>query len=411
MAPGRKRGKAAAARQEWKVGDLVLAKVKGFPAWPAQISTPEKWGQSHDPRKVFVYFFGTDQIGFCSPDAIQAFTQETKKHLSSKCQGKGTDFVRAVEQIVEVYEKLNMERQEDGQNTVDEEVKIDGRRGSTRKLQGKKGNRSQASQYPPEFLNVVPDAEEDSYTQRDQAFVAKGKDIENRIQGLEDLQKIAKVGTDRKASNDQNNQISSVNKSVKKRGRLLSENHNIQKRKPPRRIPKSEPEMSENRKNNNICAQATKVKQDIKNKKRGVKKLADSKDLCQDDGDEGAIISRGNLFQNDGDEGAIISLGQDEKAFRFPVRTSDIDLNKSEVEVQDKIPSEGGTQLQGESWKTNDASEVLKSLGDGQMEAIRIPTNQNVTGSNEGVEHREALQDMQVNFASHEKKQCCFSIY
>ena len=40
MAPSRKRGggkAAASARREWKVGDLVLAKVKGFPAWPAAV--------------------------------------------------------------------------------------------------------------------------------------------------------------------------------------------------------------------------------------------------------------------------------------------------------------------------------------------------------------------------------------
>ena len=39
MAPSRKKGgaKAAAARRQWKVGDLVLAKVKGFPAWPAAV--------------------------------------------------------------------------------------------------------------------------------------------------------------------------------------------------------------------------------------------------------------------------------------------------------------------------------------------------------------------------------------
>ena len=59
-------------------------------------------------------------VFFCSPDTIEAFTHETKKHISSKCQGKETDFVRAVEQIVEVYEKLKMERQEDNQSTIDE---------------------------------------------------------------------------------------------------------------------------------------------------------------------------------------------------------------------------------------------------------------------------------------------------
>lgn len=43
MAPSRRKGaskaaQAAAARRQWKVGDLVLAKVKGFPAWPATVS-------------------------------------------------------------------------------------------------------------------------------------------------------------------------------------------------------------------------------------------------------------------------------------------------------------------------------------------------------------------------------------
>lgn len=28
---------AAAAQQQWKVGDLVLAKMRGFPAWPAMV--------------------------------------------------------------------------------------------------------------------------------------------------------------------------------------------------------------------------------------------------------------------------------------------------------------------------------------------------------------------------------------
>ena len=63
---------------------------------------------------------------FCNPGAIEAFTHETNKYLLSKCQGKLTEFVRrAVEQIVEVYEKLKMERQEDNQSTIDElEVNI-----------------------------------------------------------------------------------------------------------------------------------------------------------------------------------------------------------------------------------------------------------------------------------------------
>ncbi|MCI28088.1 HUA2-like protein 3 [Trifolium medium] len=43
MAPGRRKGakKSTAATsvtcRHWNVGDLVLAKVKGFPAWPATL--------------------------------------------------------------------------------------------------------------------------------------------------------------------------------------------------------------------------------------------------------------------------------------------------------------------------------------------------------------------------------------
>lgn len=38
MAPSRRKGSSkAAAGRKWEVGDLVLAKVKGFPAWPATV--------------------------------------------------------------------------------------------------------------------------------------------------------------------------------------------------------------------------------------------------------------------------------------------------------------------------------------------------------------------------------------
>jgi PWWP domain len=44
MAPSRRKKSSAAAvaaaAAQWKVGDLVLAKMKGFPAWPAMVTLP-----------------------------------------------------------------------------------------------------------------------------------------------------------------------------------------------------------------------------------------------------------------------------------------------------------------------------------------------------------------------------------
>ncbi|XWS46789.1 hypothetical protein CRYUN_Cryun14cG0098300 [Craigia yunnanensis] len=124
MAPSRRKGSskaaaAAAARRQWKVGDLVLAKVKGFPAWPATVSEPEKWGYSSDWKKVLVYFFGTQQIAFCNPADVEAFTEEKKQSLLIKRQGKGADFVRAIQEIIDSYEKSKKQDQVDNFNSAD----------------------------------------------------------------------------------------------------------------------------------------------------------------------------------------------------------------------------------------------------------------------------------------------------
>ncbi|KAE9589203.1 putative PWWP domain-containing protein [Lupinus albus] len=113
MAPSRRRVSskaAAAACREWKIGDLVLAKLKGFPAWPATVSEPEKWGYKTDLKKVLVHFFGTQQIAFCNPADVEAFTEEKKQSLVKR-QGKGADFVRAVREIVDSYDRLKKEEE------------------------------------------------------------------------------------------------------------------------------------------------------------------------------------------------------------------------------------------------------------------------------------------------------------
>ncbi|VFQ75013.1 unnamed protein product [Cuscuta campestris] len=106
MAPGRKRGaKGVKTTSELSIGDLVLAKVKGFPAWPAKISRPEDWEKPPDPKKYFVHFFGTGEIAFVAPADIQPFSSELKSKLSARHPGKGQIAV-AVKDICAEFEEL-----------------------------------------------------------------------------------------------------------------------------------------------------------------------------------------------------------------------------------------------------------------------------------------------------------------
>ncbi|KAI4328647.1 hypothetical protein L6164_020983 [Bauhinia variegata] len=107
MAPARRRGaNKAKANGQLRLGDLVLAKVKGYPAWPAKISRPEDHEKVPDPKKYFVQFFATKEIAFVAPVDIQAFTNEVKNKLSARCQGKTTVFAQAVKEICTAFDEL-----------------------------------------------------------------------------------------------------------------------------------------------------------------------------------------------------------------------------------------------------------------------------------------------------------------
>ncbi|KAK4403166.1 ENHANCER OF AG-4 protein 2, partial [Sesamum angolense] len=132
MAPGRKRGaKGVKTKNELSLGDLVLAKVKGFPAWPAKISRPEDWERVPDLKSTLSSSLGHQRysrwrIGwslsnkyqfdvydklraFVAPADIQAFTIEAKNKLSARCQGKTVKyFAQAVKEICEEFEELQL---------------------------------------------------------------------------------------------------------------------------------------------------------------------------------------------------------------------------------------------------------------------------------------------------------------
>ena len=57
---------------------------------------------------------------FCNPADVEEFTEEKKESLLTKRQGKGADFVRAVQEIVDSYEELKKQDQVDDFNSAND---------------------------------------------------------------------------------------------------------------------------------------------------------------------------------------------------------------------------------------------------------------------------------------------------
>ena len=69
----------------FKDGDLVFAKVKGYPAWPARVSQPV----DEKGLKYHVFFYGTYETAVVPRDTIWIYNQETKeKYGKQKRKGK-----------------------------------------------------------------------------------------------------------------------------------------------------------------------------------------------------------------------------------------------------------------------------------------------------------------------------------
>ena len=69
----------------FKSGDLVFAKVKGYPAWPARVTNPA----DEKGLKYHVFFYGTYETAVVPKDGIWIYSQATKdKYGKQKRKGK-----------------------------------------------------------------------------------------------------------------------------------------------------------------------------------------------------------------------------------------------------------------------------------------------------------------------------------
>ncbi|XP_059058871.1 PC4 and SFRS1-interacting protein [Achroia grisella] len=76
--------------REYKSGDFIFAKVKGYPAWPARVQRP-------NGKKYFVYFYGTGETANLPPNMIFDYAENKDKFLTKTV--KRRDFNDGVKQI------------------------------------------------------------------------------------------------------------------------------------------------------------------------------------------------------------------------------------------------------------------------------------------------------------------------
>uniref|UniRef100_A0A8C2IKW5 HDGF like 2 n=1 Tax=Cyprinus carpio TaxID=7962 RepID=A0A8C2IKW5_CYPCA len=57
----------------FRPGDLVFAKMKGYPHWPARIEDVAEGAVKPPPNKVPIFFFGTHETAFLAPKDLFAF--------------------------------------------------------------------------------------------------------------------------------------------------------------------------------------------------------------------------------------------------------------------------------------------------------------------------------------------------
>nr|XP_014088310.1 hepatoma-derived growth factor-related protein 2 [Bactrocera oleae] len=78
-------------KKQFNIGDLVFAKVKGYPAWPAKIT-------KYNNKKYSVYFYGTGETANIKVEDLFQYVESKEKFATDK-NLKRSNFREAIEQI------------------------------------------------------------------------------------------------------------------------------------------------------------------------------------------------------------------------------------------------------------------------------------------------------------------------
>merc|ERR1712087_282232 len=109
---------------KFKVGDLVWAKMKGFPVWPGKVIDP-KPEVKHPSKKTpheFIFFFGAENYAWVPQEGIAHYVTQREKYQGLARMSKG--FKEALDQIEDAWKALPDAVKKADLPSMDEEIAI-----------------------------------------------------------------------------------------------------------------------------------------------------------------------------------------------------------------------------------------------------------------------------------------------
>ena len=98
-------------------GDLIWAKMRGYPHWPARIDEP-KPGQTIPKKKYCIFFFGTHETAYLGAESIYSYEQNKAKWGKPN---KRRGFPEALQEISDNPHVVHVEQEPKDEEEEEEE--------------------------------------------------------------------------------------------------------------------------------------------------------------------------------------------------------------------------------------------------------------------------------------------------